>query len=169
MEVQGIGWFPNQNVNLAPQEGSIGEGLSLFLAREWALISGNTQNPSWSNNWMNTAHADWVSQTDVTFNPATFGCALLFLTFLHYQLGIDIPPIIAHGAQNLAQVYQNITGDGTNPFGIFKRLLDSKFPGTSSIPGSFSSVTGDQDNPWPIAIIGFTFLKSSFGADEVND
>jgi hypothetical protein len=104
--------------------------------------------------------------------PGT-GCSMLF--YLYHQLGFTINQIIArapgytNGVLNatapLRGVYQNLTGDGSDPFPFFKQLLDNAFPSDqiSSIPGS------NPDDPWPLGLLQYWGVKNKFGKDEVND
>jgi hypothetical protein len=102
---------------------------------------------------------------------AATGCAMLFLYYLQVQLGFSINAIIAAapGAANagscLRGVYQNLTGDTSDPFPYFKQLLDNAFPPNlpSSIPGP------NPDNPWPLGSLTFWGVKNTYGHDEVSD
>jgi hypothetical protein len=100
---------------------------------------------AWS--WLESAtREDYVNHVD----PAEYravppcGCAVLFIYYLHTQLGFSINQIIAAGANQLAGVYANLTRDKRDPFPAFKHMLDVAFPGTSTI------TTGNRDNPYPL-------------------
>jgi hypothetical protein len=143
MLAQARGWFGAGN------EGSAGEGLSRFLAGQF-LIANNigVTEPGFAlaNSWMTSTRDDFVNHVDVTdhaIDPKT-GCAILFIYWLHVQLGYSIEAIIAAGASELSGVYRNLTGDTADPFPRFKALLDCAYPGTTAIPGS------NPDNPYPI-------------------
>jgi hypothetical protein len=90
--------------------------------------------------------------------PGT-GCSMLFLYYLHAQLGYSIEDIIAkapgfksdgmtvNATGTLRGVYQNLTGDTADPFSKFKELLGHYFPATSP-----ATITGpDPNNPFPLA------------------
>ena len=143
MLAQARGWFGAGN------EGSAGEGLSRFLAGQF-LIANNigVTEPGFAlaNSWMTSTRDDFVNHVDVTdhaIDPKT-GCAILFIYWLHVQLGYSIEAIIAAGASELSGVYRNLTGDTADPFPRFKALLDCAYPGTTAIPGP------NPDNPYPI-------------------
>jgi hypothetical protein len=143
MLAQGKGWFGSGN------EGSAGEGLSRFLAGQFLIANGlGVTEPGFAlaNSWMTSPRADYVNNIDVLDHgiDAKTGCAILFIYYLHVQLGFSINSIIAAAASELAGVYKNLTGDSTDPFPNFKKLLDDTYPGTTSIPGA------NPDNPFPI-------------------
>jgi hypothetical protein len=119
------------------------------------------------------ARADYINLTleyDHGIDAAT-GCGMLFLYYLHIQLGFSIDAIIAaapgasKAASCLRGVYQNLTGDTGDPFPFFQQLLNNAFPPTqvASIPGP------NPDNPWPLGSLSFYGVKNTWGKDEVND
>jgi len=144
MREQGRGWYGNNT------EGSEGEGLSRFLAARLLANNGLGLPPAGfdnSNLWMNSARNDFVNniiKTDDGPDAAT-GCSLLFLYYLFSQLGYTDSQIVAAGASTLAGVYNKLSGDGGDPFPYFKALVNSAYPGTSTIPGP------DLDNPFPLS------------------
>ena len=111
--------------------------------------------------------------------PAT-GCAILFLYYLYHQLGFSIPAIIAAapgldssgnpiGGQCLRMVYQNLTGDTSDPFPYFASLLAAAYP-----PNQVSSIAGslpgpNTDDPWPVGFLSFVGAKNTWGKDEINN
>jgi FG-GAP-like repeat/FG-GAP repeat len=143
MLAQNKGWFGAGN------EGSAGEGLSRFLAGQFLIAAGlGVTEPGFAlaNSWMSTPRADYVNNIDVTDHgiDAKTGCAILFIYYLHTQLGYGIKSIIASAASELAGVYKILTGDPSDPFPPFKGLLDTYFPGTATVPGT------NPDNPFPL-------------------
>src|SRR5215470_4514589 len=143
MLAQNKGWFGAGN------EGSAGEGLSRFLAGQFLIASGlGVTEPGFSlaNSWMNSPRADYVNNVDVADHgiDAKTGCSILFIYYLHTQLGYGIKDIIAAAAAELSGVYKNLTGDPSDPFPPFKDLLDTYYPGTTTIPGT------NPDNPYPL-------------------
>ena len=119
------------------------------------------------------SRADYVNLTreyDHGIDAAT-GCGMLFLYYLSVQLGFSVPQIIA-AAPGISQaqsclrgVYQNLTGDESDPFPFFKTLLDDQFP-----PNEASTVPGpNPDNPWPYGLLTFWGEKNTWGLDEVTD
>jgi hypothetical protein len=145
MMAQGKGWFGSGN------EGSAGEGLSRFLAAQFLIANGlgNTE-PGFAlaNSWMTSTRDDFVNHVDVldhAIDPKT-GCAILFIYYLHVQLGFSINSIVAAAAPELSGVYKNLTGDARDPFPHFKAILDFSFPGTKAIPGP------NPDNPFPLPL-----------------
>ena len=143
MLAQNKGWFGAGN------EGSAGEGLSRFLAGQFLIANDlGVTEPGFSlaNSWMNTPRSDYVNHIDVTDHgiDAKTGCAILFIYYLHTQLGYGIKDIIAAAASELSGVYKNLTGNPSDPFPPFKNLLDTYYPGTTTIPGT------NPDNPYPL-------------------
>jgi len=163
MRAQGLGWYGDHT------EGSEGEGLSRFLARQLLDTNGLGAPPSGfdnANSWLSSSRADWVNNVKGTDDgpDEVTGCTLLFIWYLFSQLGFSIEEIVAAGAGNLGQVYRNLTGDTADPFPFFKRLMDTAFPGTSTITGGTN-----LDNPFPLGLLSFWVDKSTFGHDEVSD
>jgi hypothetical protein len=79
------------------------------------------------------------------------GCAMLFLYYLHVQLGYGINAIIgaaSNGNGVLRNVYKQLSGSDLDPFPAFNALLASAFPPSdvSSIPGA------NPDNPFPLSL-----------------
>ncbi|MDB6158492.1 MAG: hypothetical protein JWO04_2198 [Gammaproteobacteria bacterium] len=162
MRAQGRGWYGSGT------EGSEGEGLSRFLATQFLLTNGFGNPPPGflnSNSWLSSSRADFVNNINLTDDgpDAITGCSLLFLWYLFAQLGFSVNAIVAAGASTLGGVYRNLTGDTADPFPFFKQLLDTAFPGTSTI------TTGNRDNPFPLGILSFWVDKGTFGFDEVTD
>jgi hypothetical protein len=150
MLAQNRGWFDPGGTN----EGSSGEGLSRFLAHEFLIATGlGVSEPGFelAPSWLNSTRPDYVNNVDVYDHgiDAKTGCAILFIYYLHTQLGYSIEGIIAAAASNLAGVYRNLTGDAGDPFPVFKQLLDAAYPSTTA-----SSIPGDNpDNPWPLSSV----------------
>jgi hypothetical protein len=165
---------PAQSAAGLGDEGSMGEALSLYLSREYALSAGK----DWTyfdffflgNTWLGSNRDDYISQvdpvvdTDSTPRLVKTACALLFINYLHYQLGFTTSDIIAARSGNLMGVYNNLTHDHVNPYYYFKNLLDRQYPGTSTIPSSL-----DQDNPFPITFLTFTAGQNSYSRDAVKN
>jgi hypothetical protein len=151
MRAQGKGWFGNNT------EGSVGEGLSQFLAAQFVLEWGTSAqshlgalpptNFEYSNYWLASNRLDYVSYPDRSDRgrDEKSACSLLFIYYLHNQLNFSIEAIVAAGAPDLVTVYQNLTGSADFPFAAFKQLLDTAFPGNKVI------TSGNLDNPFPIA------------------
>jgi hypothetical protein len=150
MRAQNGGWFGIQT------EGSMGEGLSQFLAAQFVLrwwpgdakADPGLPPPTfeYSNVWLASNRMDFINSTDrldSSKSPKS-GCALLFIYYLFTQLGHSIDAIIAAAAPTLAGVYSNLTGDPNNPFPRFKQIVDHSFPGTSFV------TSGNLDNPFPL-------------------
>jgi hypothetical protein len=150
MLAQNRGWFDPGGSN----EGSSGEGLSRYLCHEFLMREGlGVHEPGFelAPQWLNSTRADFVNNVDVFDHgvDAKTGCAILFIYYLHTQLGYGTEAIIAAGAATLAGVHQNLTGDASDPFPLFKRFLDASFPSltSSSVPGP------NPDNPWPLSSV----------------
>lgn len=162
MRAQGLGWYGNST------EGSEGEGLSRFLSAQFFLLNGFGNPPTNftnSNSWLGSPRADFVNNINLTDDgpDAVTGCSTLFIWYLFAQLGFTISQIVAAGASTLGGVYRNLTGDTADPFPFFKQLMDTAFPGTSTI------TSGNLDNPFPLGILSFWVDKSTYGRDEVTD
>ncbi|HEX4019307.1 MAG TPA: VCBS repeat-containing protein [Frankiaceae bacterium] len=157
---QNIGWFQGHD------EGSKGEGLSRFLGAQFLdanglLDAGIRADFAVADGWLNSVRDDFVNNApdDNAPDPVN-GCTTLFIYWLHSQLGYGINAIVAAGSSTLAGVYRNLSGDSTNPFPYFKKVLDDAFPSTTT-----SHVSGaNPDNPFPIATA--TFGLANFGVQQ---
>ncbi len=152
MMTQNIGWFQGSN------EGSKGEGLSRFLGGQFLtqngfLGLGIDAGFAVADLWLNSPRQDFVNNApDDNGYDATNGCTTLFIYYLFSQLGYSINQIVAAGSSTLAGVYKNLTGDGSDPFPLFKSILDLWFPSqtTSALPGP------NFDDPWPLLAVAYT-------------
>jgi hypothetical protein len=158
----GTGWYGGSRT-----EGEIGEGLSIYLTREWSLANGFNGYGQVGNQWMTTnPRANTLNTVDTAPDyKAKTALDVLFISYLHYQLNFSNQEIIAAGdsSHTLGAVYKNLTKDNNDPFPLFSRLLDSKWPA----PKPFSAGV-DQDCPWPLALLSITFQQNSFSKDDVN-
>lgn len=98
------GWFGAGN------EGSAGEGLSRFLGGQFLIANGlGVTEPGFAlaNSWMTSDRLDFVNAVDPTDHgiDAKTGCAILFIYYLHTQLGFSINQIVAAAAGELSGVY----------------------------------------------------------------
>ena len=120
---------------------SNGEGLSRVLAAELypAEVAGFATAPS----WLDSRRPNYVDRNiDSDTNPVGNGCAVLFLNWLHFQLGHSWRHVVAAGAPTLGKTYSKLTGK-TDGYQRFRALLDSRFP-----PGPPSRLK--TDNPFPL-------------------
>jgi hypothetical protein len=153
MLAQNKGWFAPDGSN----EGAAGEGLSRFLSTEFLVQSRlGSAMPGFDTArfWLNSDRLDYVNNIDVYDHApdAKSGCATLFIYYLSYQLGYNIQRIISAAAPTLAGVYQNLTGDASDPFPAFKQMLDNAFPRTDPNGVPITSVIPgpNPDNPYPL-------------------
>ena len=121
---------------------SNGEGLSRVLSNELypgAEPQGFVSAPV----WLEQGRPDFVNTTDPSdVNYPSIGCAVLFLNWLHTQLGHSWTAIIAAGGPTLADVYRNL-GEAGDGWTRFSALINAHFP-----PGQPVSLT--TDNPFPL-------------------
>ena len=148
---------------------SDGEGLSQFCGIQRFPAAHYQAYPSFASSWLTSGlgRQDWINNNNNTDGDfASFGCALLFLNYLNTQLGFSPPQIIQAGGSTLAQTYQNLTGDPSNPFGFFLLLVGSVFPVEQPIPAGLSKQ--QTDDPFPLFIFQFGANKNSFSKAEVQ-
>jgi hypothetical protein len=162
MRAQGRGWFGDGT------EGSQGEGLSRFLAARLLVVKGLGAPPAGfdnSNRWLNSDRADFVNNINRTDDgpDAATGCSLLFIYYLFSQLGFTPERIVAAGANTLGGVYRQLTGLFVDPFPHFKALVDSYFPGRTTISGT------DLDNPFPLNDVLSTPSEIVWHNSETNE
>jgi hypothetical protein len=123
---------------------SKGEGLSRVLAAQ--LYPSELGEFATAHYWLDGARPDFVNATAPTdTNPVANGCSVLFLNYLHVQLGYSWRAIIRAGGANLKQTWVRLVKPvgNPNPFKRFKALLNEQFP--SGTPSGLA-----DDNPWPI-------------------
>jgi hypothetical protein len=123
--------------------GSNGEGLSRVLAS--ALYPGVLEKLGYASaaDWLNSRRPNFVGRTLPTDRSGLGnGCAVLFLNYLHVQLGLGWDKICQAAAPRLAGTYKALTGKKA-PFAEFAALLEKKFPS-----GQHTDLA--TDNPFPI-------------------
>jgi hypothetical protein len=121
-----------------------GEALSRVLAVE------RNANPAFVTvpaelRWWRNGHHDYVNDNTATDrNEDANGCGVLFLYYLHTQLGFSWTQIATTGGGSLGATYQKLTGkDPQAGFQDFLRRLATRAQGSQlSIPSS--------GNPFPI-------------------
>jgi hypothetical protein len=121
---------------------STGEGLSRVLSTELypSALNGYTSAASWLNA---AGRPNFIDSTDPTDrNYVSIGCSVLFLNWLHYQLGYSWQQIIAAGAPTEAELYTNLTG-AMDGWTRFSTLMAQVYP-----PAVHSSL--GVDNPYPL-------------------
>lgn len=134
MEALGRGWR---------SDSSEGEALSRVLAA--SLYPKQIAGFSTAAAWLDSAREDFVNRGDAADGHArAVGCGTMFLNYLHYQLGFDWQAIVSAGGATLAQTFQRLTGDASDPFPPFASLVVSRWP-----IGTRSQVT--TDNVFPLA------------------
>jgi len=174
MLAQDKGWFAPDGSN----EGSAGEGLSRVLSAEFLQVRGlgyNEQGFDTADLWLNSDRADFVNHIDTGDHQPDpkSGCATLFINYLRYQLGYQLPRIIAAASTELAGVYRNLTSRTDDPFPPFKALLDKYYPRTDAAGHPISSaIPGpNPDNPWPLDQVPFygigRLLPGNYGSGEL--
>lgn len=133
MMTQNTGWFQFKDDGSPKDEGSKGEGLSLFLADQFLVLNGFLGTGIESDfavarYWLNSARLNYIDTAPDDFRTREVkGCTTLFIYYLFAQRGFSINAIIAAAAPKLAGVYENLTGhaDGWNSF---KKIVDDHYP-----------------------------------------
>ncbi|MGE7874803.1 hypothetical protein [Bacillus paramycoides] len=170
MFYSGMGWFGGLHFGDG-NEGSVGEGLSIFLSQQWAQMHGfqiNLPNSFPANNWLGSSDRPIEPQTlsftdpwGPTNKPFLYaGFYLLFLYYLKDQLRYTINQIIANGPSTatgtIAEVYHKLTGNPNDPFPAFLQLINSRYPGSQKLadnlysPFPISTPTCPNGNGWSI-------------------
>jgi hypothetical protein len=150
-------------------EGSKGEGLSRFLG--WQMIqakglsTGVAAGFFVSNLWLNSPRVDFVNNNpDDNAPDAHSGCTALFIYYLSTQLKFSVSGLINAGAQTMAGVYSNLTGDSGDPFPFFARLVGQSFPGTNQI-----TIGPNLDDPFPLGLLTFWGNTPTISRDQAKD
>ncbi len=153
------GWYEDDGLFQGGDEGSMGEGLSRFLAAQFLLHNGLGETmPAYfavTPSWLKAGRPNNITNApDDHGADAVTGCATAFLWYLHSQLNFSISQIINAGSFNdLNSVYGNLTGDadGWHPF---INLLNLHYP-----PGESYNPKGD--NLFPVCnLVSFSVPHS---------
>jgi len=149
---------------------SDGEALSLICSAE---LHPEGVTGARSFNWLNAPeiqkglpppvvwrpnYVDFVEDTDG--NPFSFGCGVLFINYMRFQLGISLGDIITKAGHSLAETYRNVTGK-TDGWASFSALMNATFP----ITGSYTPAT---DNLFPLPqLSSLTLSPSAVSAGDI--
>jgi hypothetical protein len=160
---------------------SQGEALSRVMAEELHPASA----PNSVNTWLSFSdpRPDWITSNEqkTSFvigdrDPIAYGCGILFIYFLRYQLNYAYRDICGAGGSLLSDRYRNLTKSGANPYSAMSDLLNAHF-GTGSIfltvNNPFPLLSGDQREIWlsftkseardtNLSLIGTVHLKPFF-------
>jgi hypothetical protein len=135
---------------------SNGEALSRVLAAD---IFPGAQTPDLVTvpDWLyksapdGTSRPNWIDSTDAAdSNSFSVGCSVLFLNWLHFDLGRPWRNIIKSGAPTLGGVYLRLIGSNDG-WKRFQTLVDSQFAATKP------HITGD--NPFKPSLVATIQLK----------
>ena len=123
---------------------SDGEGLSRVAA---ALLHPSGYYSALSgpfvNTWLTGTRGNWVFTNDPTDGSTdSYGCAILFIYYLHDQLNYSMGAICSKAGATLEETYQALTGQ-SNGFAPFRALLNKYLPA-----GKMKNLV--SDNPFPI-------------------
>jgi hypothetical protein len=146
---------------------SQGEGLSRVMAEELHPQSSS----NWVNLWLNRRpREDDISKNMGTEpnslfgrgdqNQLAYGCAMIFIYFLRYQLGYTYEQILLARGPLLSDRYKDLTGSGDDPADRVNKLLDDHLgTGAINLP---------TNNPFPLydgdaRRVSFAFGKTDFG------
>ena len=139
MPAQNKGWQAGQ---------SHGEGLS--QAAGFAIYPEQATGLDGVKVWLGARdisgiiRPNFVDNTDDSDNNKfSYGCALLFIYYLHSQLGFSMRAIVQAADKTLEGVYTNLTQDHDG-FSFFSALLLARFP-----LGAASGLQGSE-NPFPL-------------------
>ena len=126
-------WFGPQGIVYWPNEGSMGESLSRFLASEFLTATAISKVifPGWevANMWLNDPSRPKLADTasDDIQPDAVTGFGTCFIFYLKDQLNNSIQSIIAAAAPTLGGVYTNLTGK-TDGWDSFSQLVNDHYP-----------------------------------------
>jgi hypothetical protein len=127
---------------------SQGEALSRVMAEE--LHPSSTLN--FVNQWLSwpRPRPDWINNNEPSdgiivrgdLDQTAFGCGMIFIYFLRYQLGFPYDQICMAGGSLLSDRYRNLTGANDDPAAGVNKLLDDHFGN-----GAINLVS---NNPFPL-------------------
>ncbi|MEO8111883.1 MAG: hypothetical protein ABI594_17680 [Ginsengibacter sp.] len=128
---------------------SQGEALSRVMAEELYPKSGS----NWVNAWLGFGEPrpDFISKNELSLpntfvrgdlDPIAYGCGILFIYFLRYQLGYGYDKICGAGGTLLSERYRHLTGQNDNPVLQVENLINKHFgKGPLNLP---------TNNPFPL-------------------
>jgi hypothetical protein len=134
-----------------------GEALSRALGEQFfpaaAYAAECISIAPWVNGWLNSSpRPDYIHINPVpTAANATlgtdldglgYGCGLLFINYLRYQLGFPLEAICQAGGITFADAYKNLTGHNDDPLANMNALLKKHF--------STSIINLLDNNPFPL-------------------
>jgi hypothetical protein len=131
---------------------STGEALSRAFAEQfYPDATYDHKNPTgapWVNAWLNTPERKNFIDGSNESNDRdliAYGCSILFINYLRFQLGISLADICrAGGVNTLADIYKKLTGNTDDPLQRMIGLIDKHFDHTKSIQLL-------SNNPFPLA------------------
>jgi len=126
---------------------SDGEGLSRMavgLLHPASYYNGTYLGGPYVNGWLQSAaRDDWITTNELSDTDGdSFGCSLLFLYWLHSQLGHSMTEIITKAGGTLEATYHALTGQ-SGGYAAFTEFLVPFFP-----IGQTAALK--TDNPFPI-------------------
>jgi hypothetical protein len=134
--------------------GSNGEALSIVLATElYSAGYYRTRRGPRVNNWLKapSPRPDFVSKSEGTdTNWVSFGCGVLFINHLRYQLGHRLESIVRAGGNKLSETYATVTGNPeSSAWSDFNSLIESHLP-AGSPPTQKAGYVVKSDNIFPL-------------------
>lgn len=115
---QGSGW------NCAA---SNGEALSRVLSTQ--LYPAQLNGFATAAAWLDSDRPNFVDHNDHTDqNPVSIGCAVLFLNYLHSQLGASWLDIVTHGRDTLGETHRALVNTASTGWPEFSAMLAARFP-----------------------------------------
>lgn len=123
---------------------SNGEGLSRVLAT--ARYPGQLDDYASAVYWLDSKRRNFVEHNDPSDTRfVSTGCAVLFLNYLHHQLGFSWREIVTNGQPTLGATHRVLTGSRSTGWRDFTRRINRHYP-----PGVPSGVVGD--NIFPLSL-----------------
>jgi hypothetical protein len=148
---------------------SDGEGLSRMavgLLHPASYYNGTYLQGPYVNGWLQSAaRHDWITTNEASDTDGdSFGCSLLFLYWLHSQLGHSMTEIVTKAGATLEATYHALTGQ-SGAYAAFTQFLAPFFP-----VGQTAALK--TDNPFPIKTgqqrtVQIDFTEQSNGASSV--
>jgi hypothetical protein len=142
------GWNPSS---------SRGEALSRVLAEEFFPNAGYAPEcismAPWVNHWLNSSPRFNYLEQNPSPTPGNttlgsdidalgYGCGILFINYLRFQLGYSLDAICQAGGDTFADAYRNLTGRADDPYEALKTLLEKHYDDSH-----FSLL---DNNPFPL-------------------
>jgi hypothetical protein len=133
-----------------PQDTNQSESISRVMAELlYPTQPYDTQNcvspAPWVNDWLAVRSTDTTQYLSTSvpgeFNSIAYGCGILFVNYMRFQLNLSLPDICQAAGSTLADRYHQVSGLTDDPLAAMNALLDKHFLANPKLA---------NNNPFPL-------------------